>query len=72
MLPSYIDRIVSIKQDRVRVLKHDGIDYVKRNAAQGSNRVSPNADEDSGHSIQSTFIIVQRLPLAIINGGSII
>ena len=27
------------RKDRVRVLKHDGIDYVKRNAAQGSNRV---------------------------------
>lgn len=30
------------KKDRVRVLKHDGIDYVKRNAAQGSNRVRQN------------------------------
>lgn len=28
-----------LEKDRVRVLKHDGIDYVKRNAAQGSNRV---------------------------------
>lgn len=35
----YVRRTPNIMQERVRVLKHDGIDYVKRNAAQGSNRV---------------------------------